>query len=116
MQQNNKEYNIETYNCTTFAVEALEYAGIGGNFMPIREHDWTLPNDMVRQLKNYSALPSYIGSVEASIAIRVSMGNNYGYTPADAAQDLKKAEGEVLLKYGNLDNIRVIENKTYFND
>ena len=74
MQQNNKEYNIETYNCTTFAVEALEYAGIGGNFMPIREHDWTLPND------------------------------------------IKKAEGEVLLKYGNLDNIRVIENKTYFND
>lgn len=29
------------------------------------------------------------------------MGNNYGYTSADDAQNLKNAEGKVVLKYKN---------------
>ncbi len=40
------------------------------------------------------------------------MGNFYGYTPADAAEDLKYAEGTVLLNQG--DSIETITNTFYF--
>lgn len=55
-------------------------------------------------------MPKNVPPEVAAAIIKLSMGNNYGYTPADAAQDLKNAEGKVVLKYNN---IRIIENTVY---
>ena len=114
VKSENKAYNIETNNCTTFAVNVSKIAGAAsGNFMTIREHKWSLPSNMEEQLANYSALPSWLSPNIAAFVIKNTMGNFYGYTPADAAQDLKSAEGVVLLKYDG--SIKTITNTTYFN-
>ena len=105
-------YNIETYNCTTFAVNTVRLQGAAaGNFMTVREHDWTLPKDIVEQLKNHKSVPNeFTASLFASILV-LAMDGFYGYTPADAAQDLINAEGTVLLKSGGV--IKTITNTTY---
>lgn len=36
VQKNGMAYNIETCNCTTFAVRVLKTAGIGGNLLQLR--------------------------------------------------------------------------------
>lgn len=46
-------------------------------------------------------MPKNVPPEVAAAIIKLSMGNNYGHTPADAAQDLKNAEGKVVLKYKN---------------
>lgn len=51
-------YNIQTYNCTTFAVDTVQIGGAAaGNFMPVKEHDWILPNNLREQVANYQARP-----------------------------------------------------------
>ena len=106
-------YNIETYNCTTFAVSVVKIAGAAvGNFMPVKEHNWTLPSNMEEQLAQYKALPSWLSPKVAASVIKETMGNFRGYTPADAAQDLKKAEGNVLLKYNG--SVKSIRNTFYY--
>ena len=105
-------YNIETYNCTTFAVNTVRLQGAAaGNFMTVREHDWSLPKDMAEQLKNYKTLPKWLPAKLAAWIIELTMGGFYGYTPADAAQDLLHAEGNVLLKQG--ESIETITNTVY---
>ena len=47
----------------------------------------------------------------AAWVIESTMGGFYGYTPADAAEDLKTAEGLVLLKPEDKTEVR--DNKTY---
>ncbi len=112
VKNQNPKYNIESYNCTTFAVNAVKVGGAAaGNFMTVSQHNWTLPDNIEEQLRNYSALPDLIHPNLAAFAVKNTMGNFYGYTPADAAQDLKSAEGTVLLKYDG--SIKTINN-TYF--
>ena len=113
MEKKKPSYNIESNNCTTFAVNAVKVGGAAvGRFMTIRQHSWTLPNDMTEQLKNYSALPRWLSPEVAAWTVKNTMGNFYGYTPSDAAQDLKTAEGAVLLKYNG--SIEVINNNSYY--
>ena len=113
MEKKKPSYNIESNNCTTFAVNAVKVGGAAvGRFMTIRQHSWTLPNDMTEQLKNYSALPRWLSPEFSAWTVKNTMGNFYGYTPSDAAQDLKTAEGAVLLKYNG--SIEVINNNSYY--
>ena len=92
------EYNIQDYNCTTYAIEGLQHAGIETDSIGLSEHNWTLPTNLSEQLDEYSAR-GIIPSWTAAFVINCTMGNFYGYTPADAAQDLKQSEGLKLLKY-----------------
>lgn len=113
MKKEAPNYNIETYNCTTFAVNTVKVGNAAvGNFMTVNEHSWTLPSDMEQQLANYQALPNWLSPGVAAWVINNTMGNFYGYTPADAAQDLKSAEGTVLLKYDG--SVKTITNTYYF--
>lgn len=61
------KYNIESNNCTTFAVNALEKAGVTST--GISQHSWTLPKSWKDKI------PSFL--------------NWYGYTPGDAGEDLR---------------------------
>lgn len=67
---------------------------------------------MEEQLAQYKALPSWLSPKVATSVINKTMGNFRGYTPADAAQDLKKAEGNVLLKYDG--SVKSIMNTFYY--
>ena len=80
--------------------------------MTVRKHNWNLPSNMAEQLENYQALPSWVPAGAVAWLIKNTMGNFYGYTPADAAQDLKSAEGTVLLKYDG--SVKTITNTFYF--
>lgn len=103
--------NIRSYNCTTFAIEGLNKARINSYKIGIYEHNWTLPDDLYDQLKGYSArgrVPTWL----ATAAVK-SMGRFYGYTPADAAQDLKCSEGTTLLQYDST-GVKVIQNHVYW--
>jgi len=82
-----------------------------GIFMTVREHDWILPKDISEQLKKYKALPKWAPPELAAWIIELAMGEFYGYTPADAAQDLLHAKGNVLFKQG--DAIETITNAVY---
>ena len=97
-----KEYNIETYNCTTVAVEALRSGGLNDEYLPIYQHNWTLPENVQKLIKNYSAKPKYIPAFAGAAAVKMFMEDNYGYTPSNAAQDLKNASGNVLLQNDNI--------------
>ncbi len=104
------DYNIESYNCTTWAVEGLQKAGIYNYNIGIYQHDWTLPNNLYNQLEGYKARgkrPTWLVT-----AVVWTMGRFHGYTPADAAQDLKKSEGKVLLQY-DLSGIKEVQNYVY---
>jgi len=75
-------YNMTIRNCTTFAVEALQAAGIKA---PTQEALWTLPTgtkELVQQatsgLKSESSIDSLISSL-------------VGYSPADAGEDIRAA-------------------------
>lgn len=48
----------------------------------------------------------------AAWTVKNTIGGFFGYTPSDAAQDLKHAEGTVLLKYDG--SIKTINNTFYF--
>ena len=112
IKNSNPKYNIETYNCTTFAVNTVKVGGAAaGNYMTVKQHNWTLPSDMEEQLKEYSALPNWLSPSIVAFTVKNTMGNFYGYTPADAAQDLKSAEGTVLLKYDG--SVKTINNAYY---
>ena len=56
--------------------------------------------------------PSWLSPGIAAFTVKNTMGKFYGYTPADAAQDLKSAEGTVLLKYDG--TVKTIINTYYF--
>ncbi len=105
------EYNIRDYNCTTFAVTGLRRARINIYKIGINEHRWTLPADLETQLKNYSAR----GNIPVKLATLAvwTMARFFGYTPADAAQDLRDSEGLTLLQYDST-GIKEIHNKTYW--
>ena len=114
----NHKYNIETYNCTTFAVDIIEMASdVGPRVTTIAKHKWTLPDNLEEQVGDYSALPESVPAWLAAWVIELAMGDFYGYTPADAAQDLLNAPGTVLLKQDGLapsldpyDSIKEIKN------
>ena len=106
VSNNGHKYNIETFNCTTFAIYALNKAGISFGQTNISRKQWTLPNNIEQQLNEYKLM----GVLPAGIAtdvVKSNMGDNVGYTPADAAQDLKYSRGVVFLNYyGMNDNYK----------
>ena len=109
-EKNTPNYNIESFNCTTWAISGIKKAGITPYAVGVREHRWTLPDNLSEQIDRYSAkgkTPTWIATIAVS-----TMGRFYGYTPADAAQDLKKCEGTTLLQYDST-GIRKIQNKSY---
>ena len=112
-EKNAPSYNIESYNCTTWAVDGLERAGISSYVIGTYEHHWTLPSDITSQLDSYSAKPKWLPSSVGGAAVNLLMGGFYGYTPADAAQDLKSAEGTTLLQYDST-GVKTIRNKSYW--
>lgn len=73
-RDNHKEdkYKIDSNNCTTFAVKALKYANID---VKIYEHNWTRDGLSLEWLVN---------------------NNYYGYSPADACQDIKENYDECI--------------------
>lgn len=57
-----------------------------------------MPKNISKQLSSYEGKPKLLPSGLGAAIIRATMGNNHGYTPADAAEDLKQADGKVLIK------------------
>jgi Uncharacterized protein containing a von Willebrand factor type A (vWA) domain len=85
------KYNIADFNCTTFAVEGLKLCDID---VPITKHFWT-----------------YSFSVDGAIEFLAKSGVltvGYGFTPADAGEDLRDT-GEYVID----GELGVVE---YFND
>lgn len=73
------EYNLESNNCTTFAITCLSSIGITSTQHGITQHTWTKPTWLTDQ------------NVIAKIL------SFHGYTPADAAQDMR-AKGGYLVR------------------
>lgn len=70
-----------------------------------------LPDNLYEQLEGYSArgkIPTWIAT-----AAVWTMGRFTGYTPADAAQDLKSSEGTTLLQYDST-GVKTIQNRVYW--
>ncbi len=110
------DYHIEKNNCVNFALEVLAHAGQSqGTLMPITEHQWTLPNNIEEQISTYDSLPSWLPPEAATLAV-ASMGRYYGYTPSDAAQDLKFASGGVLLNFDGSNGIVTYNGGPRFTD
>ncbi|MEY8525267.1 RHS repeat-associated core domain-containing protein [Lachnospiraceae bacterium 38-10] len=72
----NEKYNMISNNCTTFAVKALESIGID---VPTTKHTWTLPNDI-----------DEIVGVEKWLIFLLGGYKIKGYSPGDAAMDIKE--------------------------
>ena len=103
---NGPKYNVESFNCTTFAVYALNRAGIGFAMTNITKKRWTLPDNMKEQLDDYKIKGKIPAGFTADY-VKKLMGKNFGYTPADAAQDIKKSKGKIFLRYyGMNDNYK----------
>ncbi|WP_432400884.1 hypothetical protein [Wukongibacter sp. M2B1] len=68
----NYTYNLEDYNCSTFAIKALRYAGIRNH--GVRKHKWKIPSKFLntQSKKLYNMLIGF-----------------YGYTPANTLDDIK---------------------------
>ena len=82
--------------------------------MPVNKHTWTLPDDLKTQVSKYKKMPNIeLLVLPLAFAIEKQMGNFNGYTPADVAEDLKNAEGKVLLK--DDDSIVVKNNEKFWN-
>lgn len=71
-----RKYNMVENNCTTFAVEALQSIGIN---VPTTEHTWTLPDNIAE-----------ITGVSEKILGRMKVYELEGYSPADAAMDIRE--------------------------
>ena len=71
-----EKYNMVNNNCTTFSVEALKSIGID---VPATEHTWTLP-DNIDIITGY---PKWLINLIGGYGIK-------GYSPADAAMDIKE--------------------------
>ena len=98
----NEKYNMVSNNCTTFAVDALKSGDVNS---PITEHRWTLPEDAKDVVKD--GLPKLI-PFKDPIAEKLINGL-YGYTPADAGEDIREGTGTYLTQ--NENGIRVFTNK-----
>ena len=95
---NDVKYNIETNNCTTFAIDALRTI-ISYDRIGINKHNWTIPDNLGGLLESYSATPDWLPTWLGEAAINNTMGNFYGYTPADAVQDLIISRGITIIRY-----------------
>lgn len=73
------DYNIEDYNCTTFAVEALEYAGID--------------TDLKREVWK---LPSSVNGIPASLIGTIRRWK--GYYPGSLGEQLDDLNGDMTFK------------------
>lgn len=71
------DYNMVDFNCTTWAVYGV--AGAALKNPPTVRTFWTLPSAVTEQLRSYN-IPWY---TEMLLRIRL-----FGYTPADAGQDI----------------------------
>lgn len=88
-----KNYNLITNSCTTFACDALIAAGITP---PTETHRWNIPEVDAKTKRNLLQLSkSWWLSKENKTKLLNFLSNPkdqfYGYSPADAAQDIKSA-------------------------
>ncbi len=98
----NEKYNMVDNNCTTFAVNALKSGGINSSTI---EHKWILPDDTKDIV--IGGLPKLI-PFKDQIAEKLINGL-YGYTPADAGEDIRGETGIYLTQ--DKDGIRVFTNR-----
>ena len=99
-EHSNDAYHINTYNCTTFAAEALKEIGLD---LKVNQHFWTfLPvEEYFRQYYNV-----FLGLSPS--ALELYLQTYFGYSPADAAEDIKENYDEYvacrtyMLKNGRL--------------
>lgn len=89
-----ENYNMVSNNCTTWAVDALAAGGITA---PTSEHKWTLPDN---------AKQTIVDNLPWAVPFKKSLAQGkidslYGYTPADAAQDIKVVGGGFVVNYNN---------------
>ena len=87
-----KNYNMVSMNCTTFAVLALKEAGIKA---PTEEHQWTVPENLHQIIVNN--LPD--NKILKGVVANRLLNGLKGYSPADAVQDFKN-HSKYALKYG----------------
>jgi hypothetical protein len=72
-----EKYNVASNNCTTFAVDLFSNIGLKA---PAEEHRWTL---------SFASLPFYKRAVIRIKGWDTVANNIWGYSPADAGEDLK---------------------------
>ena len=82
-------YDLMAYNCTTFAVKALQAAGINTH---IREHNWFFEDN------SYLGFANLVDVMTPGPNVYSFFYNYYsGYSPADAAEDIREAYSDYIL-------------------
>ncbi len=67
--------------------------------MEVKEYKWVLPKNLSELISQYSAKPENIPDGLIEITINIGMGNNYGYTPSNAAMDLQETSNNVIANF-----------------
>ena len=80
-----KKYNVVTYNCSTFAIDALNKTGIKHNF---KKHFWNIGT--TAYITSLLLMCSKDVIWRCSAAFLLSFSFSYGYTPARLAYDINK--------------------------
>ncbi len=86
------QYNIVSYNCATFALEALAKAGIKTNF---KKHFWNIGSITKAAISvgfsNASLLMGMAGMPFSAVCLYLaSFSFSYGYTPSQIAYDISR--------------------------
>ncbi len=97
-RENVPQYDIDDFNCTSFALDALTNgAGLHICNIQVYEHDWQVPQNASELLgKVYPQYPGLL--INAAVA---RLDSYYGYTPGDAAQDIKNRIGGKYITFTN---------------
>jgi hypothetical protein len=90
-ENSNHAYSIASYNCVTFAVNALNACGLD---VEIYEHNWSHDEKTVRVCLGDDYFETTLRGTSVLDGI---MYTYYGYSPSDAAQDIKENYGEYLV-------------------
>lgn len=98
----NDNYYLSSYNCTTFAVNALKNAGLCEG---ITEHKWQTDVNallyylvQVTKISNYINKPTIEKLFSDDLIKEIQNTIFYGYSPADTAQDIKESYDGYLTK------------------
>ncbi len=90
-QHDGHDYKLTSYNCTTFAVNAVKHTGTE---VKIREHHWFHTLDTAVFFMNL--IPTATDSIAEDLLVRIN-DFYYGYSPADATQDIRENYDEYVV-------------------
>jgi hypothetical protein len=90
-----REYNMASNNCTTWAVDVLEAGSINA---PTKEHKWLLPDNAKQKIVD--RIPWYVFGKKEKAQNMIDKLS--GYSPADAVQDIKLVEGRYVINIGGV--------------